>query len=110
MLDPYLLRMDWNSLMPLSFRQSGDAGSLPKTIEIDPFAAFCGTIAISADADETSLTKICGFHPSRETALNACSENFPKANTIRTLAFDALSWVTCGWTSREVGSYPTLAT
>ena len=82
--------------MPLSFRQSGAAGSLPNTIEIDPFAAFCGTIAISADADETSLTKICGFQPSRETALNACSENFPKAKTIRTFAFEALSCVTCG--------------
>ena len=34
----------------MSLRQSGDAGSLPNTIEIDPFAAFCGTIAISADA------------------------------------------------------------
>src|SRR6266581_9584945 len=110
MLDPYFLRIDWKSLMPLSLRQTGDAGSLPKTIEIDPFAAFCGTIAISADADETSLTKICGFHPSRETALKACSENFPNAKIMNTLALEAFSWVTCGWTSAEVGSYPTLAT
>src|SRR6266849_6040390 len=104
MLDPYFARIDRKSLMPLSLRQIGDAGSLPKTIEIDPFAAFCGTIAISAEADETSLTKICGFQPRRETALKACKENLPKANTIRTLALAAFSCVTCGWTSVEVGS------
>src|SRR5690242_6771280 len=104
MLLPYCFRIDWNSLMPLSRRHAGDAGSLPKTIEIEPFAAFCGTIAISADAEETSFTKICGFQPRRDTALNACSENLPNANTISTFAFEAFSCVTCGWTSAEVGS------
>src|SRR2546425_13375572 len=104
MLVPYFPRIVWKSLIPLSLRHSGDAGSFPTTIEIAPFAALCGTIAISADAEETSFTKIWGFHPSRETALKACSENFPKANTIRTLAFEALSCVTCGWTSVDVGS------
>src|SRR5436189_4187831 len=104
MLDPYLLRIDWNSLIPLSLRQSGAAGSLPKTIEIEPFAAFCGTIAISADADETSLTKICGFQPSRETALNAWSENLPNAKIMNTFALLAFSCVTSGCTSVEVGS------
>ena len=96
--------MDWDSFTPLSFPHCGDAGSFPNTIEIAPFAAFCGTIAISADAEETSLTKICGFQLRRETALNACSENLPNANTISTFAFDALSCVTCGWTSVDAGS------
>src|ERR671930_2070112 len=104
MLLPYFLRIDWKSLIPLSFFQIGAAGSLPNTIEIEPFAAFCGTIAISAEADETSLTKICGFQPRRETALNACSENLPKAKIMRTFALDAFSCVTCGWTSDDVGT------
>src|SRR6266545_5124344 len=98
---PYFFRIDWKSLMPLSFFQIGAAGSLPNTIEIDPFAAFCGTIAISAEAEETSLTKICGFQPRRDTALKACSENLPNAKIMKTLAFDALSCVTCGWRSEE---------
>src|SRR6266540_3090345 len=96
--------------MPLSRFQRGAAGSFPKTIEMEPFAAFCGTIAISADADDTSLTKICGLHPRRETALNACSENLPKAKTMKTFALLAFSCVTCGCTSVDVGSYPTLST
>src|SRR3954471_8140143 len=104
MSEPYCFRIDWKRRMPLSLRQTGAAGSLPKTIEIEPFAAFCGTIAISADADETSLTKICGFQPRRDTALNACSENLPNANTMKTFALLALSCVTCGWTSVTVGS------
>src|SRR6266571_251206 len=99
---PYCFRIDWKSLMPLSFFQIGAAGSLPNTIEIEPFAAFCGTIAISADAEATSLTKIWGFQPRRETALNACSENLPKAKIMKTLALDALSCVTCGCTSDDV--------
>ena len=90
--------------MPLSRFQTGAAGSLPNTIEIEPFAAFCGTIAISADADETSLTKICGFQPSRETALNAWSENLPNAKIMNTFALLAFSCVTSGCTSVEVGS------
>src|SRR4029450_7146303 len=101
---PYFFRIDWKSLMPLSFAHCGESGSLPKTIEIAPFAAFCGTIDIKAEADETSLTKICGFQPSRGTALKACSENLPKAKIISTLAFEAFSCVTCGWTSDDVGS------
>src|SRR6266511_3395894 len=101
---PYFFRIDWKSLMPLSFFQMGAAGSLPNTIEIDPFAAFWGTIDIRADAEETSFTKICGFQPRRETALNAWRENFPKAKIMRTFAFDAFSCVTCGCTSDEVGS------
>src|SRR6266545_89166 len=107
---PYFFRIDWKSLMPLSLFQIGAAGSLPNTIEIDPFAAFCGTIAISAEAEEPSLTKICGFQPRRDTALNAGSENLPNAKITRTLAFDALSCVTCGCTSADVGSWPTFAT
>src|SRR5919204_2034513 len=99
MLLPYFLRIDWKSLIPLSFFQIGAAGSLPNTIEIDPFAAFCGTIAISAEADDTSFTKICGFQPSRDTALNACSENLPNAKIMNTFALLALSCATCGWTS-----------
>src|SRR3954447_3437680 len=102
---PYCRRIDCERRMPLSLRQAGAAGSLPKTIEIAPFAAFCGTIAISAEAEETSLTKICGFQPSRDTALNACRENFPNAKIISTFALLAFSCVTCGWTSAEVGSY-----
>src|SRR5919204_4603731 len=101
---PYFFRIDWNSLIPLSLRQIGAAGSLPKTIEMEPFAAFCGTGSISAVADETSFAKICGFQPRRETALNACSENLPNAKIMNTFALDALSWVTCGWTSVDVGS------
>src|ERR671934_2857784 len=104
MLLPYFLRIDWKSLIPLSFFQIGAAGSFPKTIEIEPLAAFCGTIAISAEADETSFTKICGFQPSRETALNACSENLPKAKIMKTFALLAFSWATCGCTSVDVGS------
>src|SRR5512132_1307483 len=107
---PYCRRIDWNSRIPLSRRQTGAAGSLPNTIEIEPFAAFCGTIAISADADETSLTKICGFQPRRDTALNACKENFPKAKIMKTFALLAFSCVTCGCTSAEVGSYATFET
>src|SRR5207244_1608596 len=107
---PYFLRIDCDSLTPLSFAHCGDAGSLPNTSEIAPLAAFCGTIDIRADAEETSLTKICGFQPSRDTALKACSENLPKAKIIKTFAFDAFNCVTCGWTSAEVGSYPTFAT
>src|SRR5919201_2551605 len=96
--------------MPLSLRQIGAAGSLPNTIEIDPFAAFCGTASISAVAEDTSLTKICGLQPRRETALNACSEYLPNEKIMNTFALDALSCVTCGCTSVDVGSYPTLAT
>src|SRR6185312_10121782 len=103
-LPPYCFRIDWNSLTPLSFRQIGAAGSLPNAIEIEPFAALCGTISIRADADETSLTKICGFHPSRETALNACRENFPNAKIMKTFALLAFSCATCGCTSVDVGS------
>src|SRR3954452_14394013 len=101
---PYCLRIDWKRRIPLSLLQTGAAGSLPNTIEIAPFAAFCGTIAISAEAEETSLTKICGFQPSRDTALNACSENLPKPKIISTFALLALSWVTSGETSVDVGS------
>src|SRR5215467_9379965 len=104
MLLPYCFRIDWNSPMPLSRFHAGEAGSFPKTIEIEPLAAFCGTIAISAEADETSLTKICGFQPRRDTALNACRENFPNAKIMRTFALLAFSCVTCGWTSATVGS------
>src|SRR5919108_3076579 len=107
---PYCLRIDWNCRIPLSLFQSGAAGSLPNTIEIEPLAAFCGTIDISADADETSLTKICGFQPRRETALNACSENLPNAKIMKTFALLAFSCVTCGCTSVDVGSYATFAT
>src|SRR5204863_5188160 len=107
---PYCLRIDWHRRMPLSLRQAGAAGSLPKTIEIEPFAAFCGTIAINAEAEDTSLTKICGFQPRRETALNACSENFPNAKIMKTFALLAFSCVTCGCTSADVGSYATFAT
>ena len=94
MSEPYCFRIDWKRRMPLSLRQTGAAGSLPKTIEIAPFAAFCGTAVISADADETSLTKICGFQPRRATALKACSENLPNAKTMKTFALLALSCVT----------------
>src|SRR3954453_11101231 len=104
---PYCLRIDWKRRIPLSLLQTGAAGSLPNTIEIAPFAAFCGTIAISAEAEETSLTKICGFQPGRDTALNACRENFPNAKVISTFPFLAFSCVPCGWTSAEVGSYAT---
>src|SRR5512133_3612698 len=107
---PYFFRIDWKRRIPLSRRQAGDAGSFPNTIEIDPFAAFCGTIDINADADETSLTKICGFQPSRDTALNACSENLPNAKIMKTFALLAFSCVTCGCTSAEVGSYATVET
>src|SRR5215210_785480 len=96
---PCCLRIDWNRRTPLSRFQIGAAGSLPNTIEIAPFAAFCGTIAISADADETSLTKILGLQLRRDTALNACSENFPKAKTMNTFALLAFNCVTCGCTS-----------
>src|SRR4029453_3431058 len=96
--------------MPLSFFQIGAAGSLPNTIEIAPFAAFCGTIAINADAEDTPLTKICGFQFRRATALNACSENLPNAKIMKTFAPLAFSCVTCGCTSVDVGSYATLAT
>src|SRR5919198_474530 len=101
---PYCFKIDWNSRMPLSRFQAGAAGSLPNTIEIAPSAAFWGTIDISADADETSLTKICGFQPSRETALNACSENLPNAKIMNTFALLAFSCATCGCTSVDVGS------
>src|SRR5512141_2834443 len=104
MLSPYCLRIDWKSLIPLSLRHSGEAGSFPKTIEIAPLAAFCGTIAISPDAEETSLTKICGFQFKRDTALKACSENLPNAKIMNTFAFDAFSCVTWGCTSVDVGS------
>src|SRR5215831_7452173 len=110
MLLPYCFRIDWNSRMPLSRRHAGEAGSFPKTIEIEPFAAFCGTANIRADADDTSLTKICGFQPSRDTALNACSENLPNAKIMKTFALLAFNCVTCGWTSADVGSYATFAT
>src|SRR5206468_12217729 len=66
-------------------------------------------LPISA-ADDTSLTKICGFQPRRETALNACSENFPNAKIMKTFALLALSCVTCGCTSADVGSYATFET
>src|SRR6059058_949307 len=107
---PYCLRIDWKRRMPLSRFQTGAAGSLPNTIEIEPFAAFCGTIDISPDAEDTSLTKIWGFQPSRETALNACSENLPNAKIMKTFALLAFSCVTCGCTSADVGSYATFAT
>src|SRR5580765_1760824 len=110
MSDPYCFRIDWKRRMPLSLRHAGAAGSLPNTIEIDPLAAFCGTIAISAEAEDTSFTKICGFQPRRETALNACNENFPKAKIMKTFALLAFNCVTCGCTSADVGSYATFAT
>src|SRR5207245_9390294 len=100
----------WKTWTPKSRAHRGEAGSVPKTIAIGPSAAFRGTIAISAEAEETSLTTICGFQPRRETALKACREDLPKAKIIKTFAFEAFSCVTCGWTSAEVGSYPTLAT
>src|SRR5437763_6161697 len=101
---PYCRRIDWKRRMPLSWRHAGAAGSLPKTIEMAPFASLCGTIAISAEADETSLTKICGFQPRRETALKACSENLPNAKIMKTFALLAFNCVTCGCTSVDVGS------
>src|SRR6476659_2347623 len=110
MSEPYCRRIDCERRIPLSLRQMGAAGSLPKTIEIAPFAAFCGTIDISADAEETSLTKICGFQPSRDTALKACSENLPNAKIMNTFAPLAFNCVTCGCTSADVGSYATLET
>ena len=36
---PYFFRIDWNMRTPLSRFHNGAAGSLPKTIEIEPFAA-----------------------------------------------------------------------
>ena len=101
---PYFFRIDWNRRTPLSRFHSGAAGSLPNTIEIEPFAAFWGTASMSADAEETSLTKVFGFQFSRETALYAWSENLPKAKIMKTFAPDAFSRVTCGWTSAVVGS------
>src|SRR5436309_2201238 len=104
MLLPYCLRILRNRATPLSRAQTGAAGSLPKTIEIAPFAAFCGTATISDDAADTSLTKICGFQPTRLTPLNACRENFPNAKMQRTFAFVAFSCAICGCTSDAVGS------
>src|SRR5437764_400993 len=72
MLLPYCLRIRRNRATPLSRAQTGAAGSLPNTIEMAPFAAFCGTATIKDDAADTSLTKICGFQPTRLTPLNAC--------------------------------------
>src|SRR5918912_4088387 len=110
MLLPYCLRIWRKSLIPLSRAQIGAAGSLPNAIEIEPFAAFCGTATINEDAADTSLTKICGLQPTRLTPLNACSENLPNAKMQSTFAFDAFSCAICGWTSEVVGSYPTFAT
>src|SRR5205807_10291501 len=101
---PYFRQMLWNSLTPLSLAKIGVAGSFPKTMEIEPFAAFCGTAIISAEADETSLTKTWGCQLTRLRPLYACSENFPNAKMQSTFAFDALSCAICGCTSVVVGS------
>src|SRR5919204_4271815 len=88
---PYFRQIDWNSLIPLSLAKIGVAGSFPKTIEIEPFAAFCGTATINADADDTSFTNTCGCQFTRLRPLYACSENFPNAKTQSTFAFDAFN-------------------
>src|SRR5438067_11063249 len=93
---PYCFRIDWKRRIPLSRFQIGADGSFPNTIEMEPFAAFWGTIAIRADAEETSLTKMCGFHPRRDTALNASRENLPNEKMIRTFALLTLRCVNSG--------------
>ena len=52
------------SFIPLSRFQSGESGSLPKTIEIAPSVDFGGESTIRLVAEATSLTKICGCQPS----------------------------------------------
>src|SRR5436190_10628589 len=101
---PYLRQIDWNSFTPLSFAQMGAAGSLPNVIEIEPFAAFCGTAIISDEAADTSLTNTCGCHATRFNPLNACSENLPNAKMHSIVAFEDFSCAIWGWTSEEVGS------